>query len=45
MKFIDIKIGATFKHNGTIFVKSSSRTAKVFENSRVFYFGKNEYIY
>ena len=43
MLFKDIKIGACFKHNGTNFVKKSSRTAYISKN-RFFYFGLNETI-
>ncbi len=45
MKFQDIKIGHIFSHNGTRWVKQSTRTAIVHGTKRVFYFSKTEIIY
>ena len=51
MTFGDIKIGETFKHNGTRWLKRSTRTAKVhysvayMKTQPTFYFSKNEELY
>ena len=46
MLFKDIKIGDIFSHNGTKWLKKSTRTAQVHNGAKVtFYFGKNEVIY
>ena len=51
MTFKDIKIGDTFNHNGTRWLKRSTRTAKVhyskayMRTQPTFYFGKNETLY
>jgi hypothetical protein len=44
MSFQDIKIGHMFEHNGTTWVKQSTRTAVVHGTKRVFYFSKTEEI-
>jgi len=49
--FNDIKIGDTFSHNGTRWLKRSTRTAKVHDRPSymrtqpTFYFSKNEQLY
>ena len=43
MKFKDIAVGARFVHNGTVYVKRSTRTAG-WSPYRWFYFGMNEMI-
>ncbi len=46
LTFGDIKIGATFKHNGTLWLKRSTRTASVHDGyPSIFYFSKKEEIY
>ena len=51
MTFEDIKIGDTFLHNGTRWLKRSTRTAKVhyskayMRTQPAFYFGKKEVLY
>ena len=38
------EIGQEFNSNGAYYVKSSTRTARLVENNRVFYFGQNEVV-
>lgn len=38
------KVGQEFMSNGAHYVKSSTRTARLVENNRVFYFGQNEIV-
>jgi len=46
MTFGDIKIGCTFSHNGTLWLKRSTRTAQVHNGyPSIFYFGKKEELY
>ncbi len=44
MLFKDIKLKSIFTHNGTKWVKQSTRTAVVHGTKRVFYFGQKEEI-
>jgi len=44
--FADIKIGEIFSHNGTEWLKRSTRTAQVHNGyPSIFYFSKNEILY
>lgn len=43
-KFNEIKIGSEFRSNGTLYIKQSSRTARIVNSERWFYFGKNEIV-
>ena len=44
--FSDVKIGETFKFNGTVWLKRSTRTAQVHNGyPQIHYFGKNEILY
>ena len=45
MTFEEIKINHIFNHNGTRWVKKSTRTAVLHSTNRVFYFSKKEIIY
>lgn len=38
------EIGQEFISNGTPYIKSSTRTARLVENNRVFYFRQNEVV-
>lgn len=40
--FIAVPIGCRFECNGNEYTKTSSRTARLEENNRVFYFGIKE---
>jgi hypothetical protein len=40
--FKEVRIGQAFRFNGSLWVKSSTRTARLAENDRVFYFGQIE---
>lgn len=42
--FKDVRIGQAFRFNGNLWVKSSTRTARLAENDRVFYFSKNDVV-
>jgi len=43
--FKDILIGSIFTNGGAAYTKCSSRTARLTENNRVFYFGAEELAY
>ena len=44
-EFESFRIGRLFHFNGRDFIKQSTRTARMLDNSRIFYFGKKEIIH
>ena len=44
-EFESFRIGRLFHFNGNDYVKQSTRTARMLNNGRIFYFGKKEIIY
>jgi hypothetical protein len=44
-EFSEIALGRLFRCNGNDWVKSSTRTARVLQNGRVFYFGQREVVH
>lgn len=42
--FFELSIGALFIHNGNVCLKLSSRTARLVQYGRTFYFSKNDLI-
>ena len=43
--FAELRIGRLFHLNGCDYIKQSTRTARMLNNGRVFYFSKTEYIH
>jgi hypothetical protein len=43
--FEELRIGRLFHLNGNDYIKQSTRTAKMLNNGRTFYVGKQEYIH
>lgn len=42
--FAELPVGDSFTANGNVWTKISSRTAKLIEFNRTFYFGKREIV-
>ena len=42
--FKNLTIGQSFAFNQTAWIKNSTRTARLEENGRIFYFGQNEQV-
>jgi hypothetical protein len=42
MEFKYVAVGVSFEYNGNLYLKISSRTAKLISVNRVFYFGMND---
>ena len=45
LDFSELRIGRMFHLNGCDYIKSSTRTARMLSNGRVFYIGRAEYIH
>jgi len=45
LEFQEVRVGRMFHVNGNDYVKSSSRTARMLSNGRIFYFGQKEVVH
>ena len=45
LEFSEVFIGRLFHLNGNDYIKMSSRTAKMLNNGRTFYIGKDEFVH
>ena len=45
LEFNEVRVGRMFHMNGNDYVKSSTRTARMLCNGRVFYFGQKEVVH
>jgi len=45
LEFQEVRVGRMFHVNGNDYVKSSTRTARMLSNGRIFYFGKKEVVH
>ena len=45
LQFNEVRVGRMFHMNGNDYVKSSTRTARMLMNGRVFYFGQKEVVH